>query len=394
MMGLSASMLPVMKYSLPEITSTPKVLSFEMPGFSYAHPSLSADGNTLYFASDVSGGYGGMDLYVTHRNGNAWESAVNLGPVVNTSGNEIFPFIAADSSLYFTSDGHPGYGGLDLFHSKFKEGKFAKPDNMGVDFNSAKDDLSMIVDTKNRTGYFASNRDGDDDIFSFRLPAKKMDSKDMEKMPAEGWRTGTVVDKTNNRPISGARVEISKPSNPMSGMYYYTNDSGMFHFARKIDADDQIKVAKDGYKLNSFYGSNVADAKSFEVSMDSGAVVSNNARIDFTSLYYDVNKSNLTSSMMESLRPVIDVMKSSPGSHVYVSGYADERGGETYNFGLSLRRVKEVTDYLSSQGIDMQKVHSAFFGAVQLSTQCRKDPKCVVNTDRENRRVEVYVSNK
>jgi outer membrane protein OmpA-like peptidoglycan-associated protein len=371
--------------------SRPELLTFEMTGFSYAHPALSPDGNTLYFSSDVAGsGYGGMDLYMSRRNGSVWETPINLGPTVNTSGNETFPFVAADSTLYFTSDGQPGYGGMDLFHSKLKDGKFAKPDNMGFDFNSAKDDLSLIVDTKNRVGYFASNRDGDDDIFSFKLPAKKTDDK--EKPALEAKRSGKIVDKATSAPLTGARVEITQPGSSESGAFYYTNDSGLFHFAKKIETDDQIKVIKDKYKVNTVNGANVADARSFEISMDSEVVLST-VRLDFVTLYYDVNKSNLNTSSMELLRPVIDRMKASPNSLVYVSGYADEQGGDTYNYGLSLRRVKEVVDYLASQGVDMLKIRSAFYGAVKLSDKCRKNPKCVVDTDRENRRVEIYISN-
>ena len=374
--------------------STPELLTFEMTGFSYAHPSLSPDGNTLYFSSDVTGsGYGGMDIYMTKRNGSIWEAPVNLGPLINTSGNETFPYVAADSTLYFTSDGQPGYGGMDLFHYKLKDGKFAKPDNMGFDFNSAKDDLSMIVDTKNRTGYFASNRDGDDDIFGFRLPASKGDEKEKEKQSLEAMRTGKIVDKATGAALPGARVEITKPSNQNGGTFYYTDENGLFHFAKKIEADDQVRVIKDNYKTNTFFGANVADAKSFEISMDSEVVVSA-ARLDFTTLYYDVNKSNLNTSAMELLRPVIDRMKSSTNSLLYISGYADERGGDTYNFGLSLRRVKEVVDYLSSQGVDMLRIRSAFYGAVKLSDKCRNDAKCMTDTDRENRRVEIYISDK
>ena len=375
--------------------SRPKVLSFEMPGASYAHPSLSPDGNTLYFSSDVPGGMGGMDLYMVRRNGNAWESPINLGAAVNSTGNDIFPFIAADSSLYFTSDGHPGYGGMDLFHAKYRDGKFAKPDNMGVDFNSAKDDLSLIIDTKNRTGYFASNRDGDDDIYSFKLPVKKEEkaADNMDKaLTAENTRTGKVVDKVTGTAIPGARIEISRPSNPLAGTFYYTNDSGLFRFSHKLDREDQVKVIKDKYKPNTFNAASIADSKNFEVSLDSEMVLSA-TRLNFTTLYYDFNKSSLTNPMLDMLRPIVDVMKSSPDNVVYVSGYADERGGDTYNFGLSLRRVREVVDFLSSQGVDMLRVRSAFFGAVKLSAKCRKNPKCVLDTDRENRRVEIYISN-
>ena len=369
-----------------------KKLNFEMPGANYGYASLSADGSTIYFSSDVSGsGYGGMDIYAARRNGNAWETPINLGPLVNSSGNETYPFIAADGSLYLASDGHPGYGGIDLFHCKIKDGKFAKPDNMGVDFNSPKDDISMIVDTKRRIGYFASNRDGDKDIYSFRLAALKP-AKSENEPQSQSQRTGKIIDRSTTAPISGARVEISKPSILSEGAFYYTNDSGLFHFEKKIDADDQVRVTKEKYKTNILNGSNIADARTFEISMDSEVTLSN-ARLDFTTIYYDVNRSNLTAGSMEMLRPVIDRMKSSPGALVYISGYADERGGDTYNYGLSLRRVKEIVDYLSSQGVDMLRIRSAFFGAVRLSDKCRRDPKCAGDTDHENRRVEIYISN-
>jgi len=373
--------------------SKPKVLGFEVNGASYAHPALSADGKTLYFASDVPGGIGGMDIYMVRRNGSSWESPTNLGSTINTTGNETFPYLAADSTLYFTSDGQPGYGGMDLFHSKLKDGKLAKPDNMGVDFNSSKDDLSMIVDIKNRTGYFASNRAGDDDIYSFKLPAKKSDA-DKEKMALESEKTGKVVDKTTGAPIAGARVEVSKPNN-LGGYFYYTNDSGVFHFTRKLDPEDQVKIVKDGYKVSQVSASTVAETKSLDVTLDADAPATPvpAARINFTTLYYDVNKSNLTSNTIDMLRPVVEGMRSSASSTLYVSGYADERGGETYNYGLSMRRVKEVVDYLSGQGIDISRIHSAFYGAVMLSPECRKKPKCVVDTDRENRRVEIYMTN-
>lgn len=380
--------------------SNPKVLSFEVSGSSYAHPSLSSDGNTLYFSSDVPGGQGGMDLYMVHRSNVGWEAPVNLGAVVNTSGNETFPYIAGDSSLYFTSDGQPGYGGMDLFHSKFKEGKFAKPDNMGVDFNSAKDDLSLIVDTRNRTGYFASNRDGDDDIYSFKLAAKKEDrekEREKEKEKMEIAHTGKVTDKVNNAPISGARVEISKPTNPMGGTFYYTNDSGLFHFNHKLEAEDQLKVVKDKYKTSSMNAASIADAKDFELSLDpepTNPADGNSSRLNFTTLYYDINKSDLTASTIDLLRPVIDALRNSAGNVVFVSGYADEQGGDTYNYGLSLRRVKEVVDYLVSQGVSESRMHTAFYGAVKLSPECRKHPKCATDTDRENRRVELYIGQK
>ncbi len=373
--------------------SAPKLLNFEMEGASYAHPSLSPDGNTLYFSSNIMGsGYGGMDIYASHRNGNVWETPINLGPTVNTSGNETFPFVAGDSTLYFTSDGWPGYGGMDIFHAKIENGKYGKAHNMGADFNSSKDDLSLIVDSKNHIGYFSSNRDGDDDIFSFKLPFSKKPDKE-EKKPIEAMRSGKIVDKTTNEPISGARVEITNPNHPTSGAFYYTNDSGLFYYDKKLNPDDDIKVIKDKYQSQVTRAANVADARAFEVSLEADKKTADvTTQLYSTTLYYDINKSMLTSKLIGQLAQVVTQMKGTKNT-VSVSGFADQTGGDTYNYGLSLRRVKEVVDYLTSQGVDSQRIKSAYFGAVMLSSDCAKKPKCVSDTNRENRRVEVKVSN-
>jgi outer membrane protein OmpA-like peptidoglycan-associated protein/tetratricopeptide (TPR) repeat protein len=369
--------------------STPKLLNFEMPGANYAHPALSPDGNTLYFSSDMQGsGQGGMDLYTSRRNGSVWETPTNLGPLVNTAGNELFPYVAADSTLYFTSDGWPGYGCLDVFHTKMEGGKYGKVHNMGPNFNSQKDDLSLIVDSKNHLGYFASNRDGDDDIFSFKVPAKKEEKKE------ENLHSITLIDKKTNQPVSGARVEIADPRNPAEGTFYYTNDKGVLYYDRKIKADDDVKIAKEDYKTEVIKGSSIGDAKTFDFSLEEQKrSIKEDAQHPYTTiLYYDLNTSILGATSKDTLREVIEKMKN-PNNIVYVSGYADQHGSDTYNNGLSLRRVKEVVDYLASQGIETIRIRSAYFGAVKLSPECKKDAKCVEDTNRRNRRVEVKVGN-
>ncbi|MCW3127670.1 MAG: flagellar motor protein MotB, partial [Bacteroidetes bacterium] len=369
--------------------STPKLLNFEMEGANYAHPALSPDGNTLYFSSDMAGsGQGGMDIYTSRRNGSVWEMPVNLGPGINTSGNETFPYAAADSTLYFTSDGWPGYGGMDVFHTKMTEGKYGKVNNMGAEFNSQKDDLSLIMDSKNRIGYFASNRDGDDDIFSFKIPAKKEEKKE------ENLRSMTLLDKKTNQPVVGARVEIADPRNPAEGTFYYTNDKGVLYYDRKIKADDDVKIVKDDYKTQVIKGSSVGDAKTFDISLEEEKrPVKEDEQHPYTAtIYYDLNISSLDAAAKETLREVVEKMKD-PKNIVYVSGYADQHGSDAYNNALSLRRVKEVMDYLASQGIETIRIRSTYFGAIKLGKDCLRNPACVEETNRKNRRVEVKVGN-
>lgn len=375
----------------------PQLLTFETAGSTYAFPALSPDGNYLYFSGNISGnGQGGMDLYVSHKNGSIWETPVNLGDGINTGGNETFPFVSADGTLFFTSDGWPGYGGTDIFRVKMKDGKFAKVENMGVDFNSPKNDLSLIYDSKNHTGYFASNRAGDKDIYAFKMPVLKTEEKEQEKEQERPSaknvsNTGKILDQTTGAGVEGARVEIFRGNDPMGGFFCYSDANGMFYYPDKIGANDRIRISKENYQAFSLDGSKVTDPSALNLSLVPQAEAGK-VRLNAVTLYYEVNRSALTENDLESLRPVIDDLKSAPNHVVYVSGFADERGNDIYNYGLSLRRVQQVIDYLSSQGVDMLRIRSAYFGGVKLSEKCRKNPRCIAETDRENRRVEVYIT--
>ena len=147
-------------------------LPFNNDNFSNAHPTITRDGTELYFASNRPGGYGGMDLYMVRKEGPVWSEPINLGPNVNTEGNEMFPFISNIGTLYFASDGHAGLGGLDIFFSeKNQKGDWMIPLNMGVPLNGAQDDFSIYYDDTNDQGYFCSNRSGqgNDDIYFFQF---------------------------------------------------------------------------------------------------------------------------------------------------------------------------------------------------------------------------------
>ena len=151
----------------------PSPMHFNSSEYSVGHPALTADGKTMYFASDMPGGFGKVDIYIVHMNENGeWGKPENLGKRINTEGNEMFPFIHKEGILFYASDGLPGLGGLDIFFTMIKESGLSKPKNLGVPVNSNFDDFALIVDSKMRKGYFSSNRNngkGDDDIYSFRL---------------------------------------------------------------------------------------------------------------------------------------------------------------------------------------------------------------------------------
>ncbi|MEM1124304.1 MAG: hypothetical protein AAGJ18_27950, partial [Bacteroidota bacterium] len=137
-----------------------KRLAFNDPEYDFVHPSINVDDNVLYFASDRPGGYGGMDLWKVEKSGDGWGEPINLGKGVNTSANEVFPFIHADGTLFFSSNGHGSTGGGDIFFSKTLDGEYAAPVNLGPKFNTDKDDFGFILDRDKRNGYFSSDRAG------------------------------------------------------------------------------------------------------------------------------------------------------------------------------------------------------------------------------------------
>ena len=205
-------------------------------GYSIAHPSLSPDGKKLYFSSDMPGGYGGMDLYVCDNKNGFLSSPENLGPDINTPGNEVFPFISNDGRLYFASDGLQGLGGLDIFFVLPAEDSFSYPFNMGYPINTSADDFSIYLNEDKRTGYLTSNRPGgkgEDDIYAFRIL----------KQPDYCLLIGTVIDESNGKPINGVQITIKNPkgivvhklvSDPNGGFsIYLKKDKNYFFTCRK-----------------------------------------------------------------------------------------------------------------------------------------------------------------
>jgi tetratricopeptide (TPR) repeat protein len=215
-------------------------LSFNDNEFSNAHPTLTPDGNTMYFSSDRQGGQGGTDLYMVTRSLNGtWGTPVNLGSEINSSYDEKFPFIAYDGNLYFSSNALDGLGGLDVYKTKFQNGKWTKPENLGAPINSNRDDFTFVIDSALATGYFASNREGgvgDDDIYAFTFDATKLDYSITVK----------VIDAKTKLPIPGASISLdSKASKAEGGI---ADDAGMKVFVIKGGKSCVATAKAIGYK--------------------------------------------------------------------------------------------------------------------------------------------------
>lgn len=221
--------------------SNPKSFPYNNKEYSVGHPTLSPDGKTLYFASDMPGGIGGVDLYVSHlTDGGKWSNPENLGSEINTEGNEMFPFIHPDGFLFFASDGRPGLGGLDVFVAKMQGDKLLSIENLGTPINTNFDDFAFIIDDKLTYGYLSSNRisgKGDDDIYSFKLLVPFFSKKLI---------TGTAVDQDS---VLLANVEVSIFDNQSNLLKTIITDQNAY-FSFTVEPDQEFTI--NGTKIKYF----------------------------------------------------------------------------------------------------------------------------------------------
>lgn len=212
---------------------------FNSNEYSVGHPAFSADNTKMYFVSDMPGGYGGTDIYVVEYNNGQWGTPVNMGKEINTEGNEMFPFASEDESLYFSSDGHEGLGGLDVFVAELKDGiAYRGVQNVGAPINSEKDDFGFITDKNRTTGYVSSNRKkgiSDDDIYSFRRMCRQLNV--------------LVFDAKTNTPLENADVRILR--NGMNQEIRLTDVQGKMDLCLDSNTEYEFKAIKEGYAMNS-----------------------------------------------------------------------------------------------------------------------------------------------
>lgn len=213
----------------------PELFQYAGDKYSTGHPSVSEDGKLLFFISNMPGGYGGTDIYYCRKQGFSWGPPINLGPVINTSSNEMFPYISDDQFLYFASSGHIGLGGLDIFKSKFEQNNWLYPINIGYPFNSNKDDFAYIFDHKNNTGLFSSNRNGSDDIFEFKTNTNKLDSLE-----------GKIYKIRSNKPLDSVTIHLMDKKLVLAKTY--TDSFGGFKFKIFKDKKYSIFIQKEDFK--------------------------------------------------------------------------------------------------------------------------------------------------
>jgi outer membrane protein OmpA-like peptidoglycan-associated protein len=322
-----------------------------------AHPSVSADGQYLYFSSRKEDGKGGSDIWVMQKTGNRWDNAQNLGELINTEWDEMFPMLYNDTTLYFASEGHEGYGGLDLFVSIRKEGYWTKPVNLKTPFNSSADDFALVFLTDKNEGYFASNRpggSGSDDIYYFFLTPITLVVK------------GKVTDVDSRLPLKGATVVLSAEDGFADTIL--TNADGTYEFKLDRNKDYKINAITSGYfgdskKLSTqgeMYSKEFSKATGYNYDFAIKKIPKEEIRID--DIYYDYNSYALREESKPNLDKLVKLLEDTPGAIIQINSHTDERGSFKYNMELSENRAKSVVLYLIEKGIDPARLSSKGYG--------------------------------
>jgi len=306
------------------------------------HPALSEDETILIFSSDLSGGYGGKDLWISVKGKrNTWSGPVNLGPMINTKGDEMFPFLHNDGTLYFSSNGHIGMGGLDIYKtSKDENGAYTSPVNLKSPVNSSADDFSMIIEKDGERGYLTSNRDGGkggDDIYQFELPPLQLALK------------GVVTDSKTGGIMTGIKVQLI--GNDGTTKEVETDNTGVYEFTLKPLTSYEVVVNTEGY-LNRSVNETTVGVENNKVFIIDFFVDPVKKEVILPRIEYDFNKFDLRPQSIADLDLLAETLKDNINVVIELKSHTDYIGSDSQNNKLSQQRADACVAYLISQGID------------------------------------------
>lgn len=348
-------------------------------------PSLSPDKRDLYFTSRRFGGYGGSDIYVSHLlPGGRWSEPENLGPEINTIGDESCPFIHADNqTLYFTSTGHPGYGGDDIFVTrKGPKGIWSTPRNLGYPVNTIQNEGSLVITADGSTAYYASDRKdshGGLDLYTFKL---RNDIRPIKTL----WVKGKVFDQKTSKGLPSA-VELTDLKTKDIISKVQTDETGNYLVTLPVGKDYAFNVNRKGYLFFSenFPLSQKLPDSTYNIDIPLQPLEAN-AMVILKNIFFDVNKFELKTESQVELDNVVALMKDNPTLRIQINGHTDNVGKQADNITLSNNRAKSVVEYITSKGIDARRLSYQGFGDKQpLADNKSEDGRS------KNRRTELKV---
>lgn len=356
---------------------------FNDKNYSTGHPALSSNGNTLYFVSDMPGSLGMSDIYkVSIDKNGGFGVPQRLEGTINTEGKEVFPFVDDQGNLYFSSDGHLGLGGLDIFYAEPSATGFDTVQNLGPIVNTPKDDFAFTYDATTETGFLSSNRSGgkgSDDIYRTLKIAT----------PCEANLLLTIVNEYTKEPIVLAEITIhDSQGNKLSAK---TSDaSGEAEFVATCDENYEVRVVANDFESATLNVEDVLEGytqRTILLRPIDELIVAN--KVVLNPIYFDLDKSNITSKAAFELDKLVNLMKKYPSMIIRAESHTDSRGDEKYNLDLSERRAQSTVQYIISQGIDAERISGQGFGEGRLLIDCGTD--CTSVQHQQNRRSEFII---
>jgi len=351
-------------YNTPTGWSEPMNMGYSInTEFWESSPSLSPDKNALYFSSDRPGGYGGRDLYVSYRKPNGtWTQAENMGPNINTAGDELAPFIHADNqSLYYTSNGLPGYGGTDIYVTRKVNGKWGVPENLGYPINTTENEGSLFVAADGITAYYASDRAdtrGELDLYKFNLPQEYRPAKTL-------YVKGYVTDAVTKKYIP-CSVELTDDSTRELVTKLQTDETGFYFVTLPEGRNYTFTINRKGYLFysNVFPLQGKPADSTYEKNIELQPITVNSTVV-LKNIQFELKSYQLQPASLTELDKLVQLMTDNPTVAIQISGYTDNVGKDADNITLSTNRAKAVADYLIGKGIDAKRLTWKGYGAAK-----------------------------
>jgi outer membrane protein OmpA-like peptidoglycan-associated protein len=354
--------------------------------YSTGHPALSQDGNTLYFVSDMPGGKGGSDIYMVAINSDgSLGTPERLGDNINTEGKELFPYIDSNGTLYFSSNGHMGIGGLDVFYAEAQGDGFDVVNNLGKGVNSSADDFAYKYDPTSQSGYVSSNREGgmgSDDIYMVEAV----------EIPCEVTIAVLVINENTNAVVAGARVDLyDTMGNRLSTKT--SNVDGMVSFKAACDQAHEVQGVLADFESNASKVAPANDQKvSATIALKPIEEIIVEDQIVLNPILFDLDKSNIKAQAAFELDKVVAVMNKYPEMVIAVGSHTDSRATDAYNLRLSEARAQSTVQYIISKGISGKRISGKGYGESQPKVSC--GDTCSEADHQLNRRSEFTIVNR
>ena len=353
-----------------------QALSINNKEYSIQNPSISKDGKTLYFSSDMPGGLGGHDIWKVSVDGDTYGTPENLGANVNTEANESFPSIQDDNVLFFSSNGRQGFGGYDVFKQNTNLNE--KATNVGEPVNSQKDDFAFSYNLQKNVGYFSSNREGNDDIYQ----ANAVCGVDA---------TVVVKDAETGRLLSNANVAFVNNKGIENGSQV-SNEMGEVKFGLPCEQVANFNATRSGYENGTVSMEKSQNGtKTIVLNMTPIKPIITEREVILQPIYFEYNKSNITAQGAEELDKLVKVMNEFPNMVIDAKSHTDNRGADNYNLRLSDRRAKSTVQYIVSKGIAKNRITGSGMGETQPKVACTD---CTEEQHAQNRRSEFLIIKK